>query len=279
MKRIAILAVASALSACGGGSSSNNLNAAANTKFSYGTSTSPATSTATSAASSQLSALVSASSSTTPDSVQSATQLSSITGSLLTTSSVSYLSAGTAPQFLDVAQQALAVSQQGLMASNFDNPACVAQPTPTSVVFSNCTVTSSSSGTTETDTINGSFAVANGTATWNATVQVAMNESGVNVNANATFAGSVTVTSTTVKGTMEDDVSATASMNGQTYAAEVSESVALDVGYDANRCIDGGTLEAKRVWVTKPNVQGNYVNQGALVTWTACGVANVALSN
>ncbi len=278
MKRVAILAVAGALSACGG-SSSNNLNAAANTKFSYGTSTTPASSTVTSSASSQLSALVTASSSTTPASVQSATQLSTITDSLLTTSNVSYLVAGTAPQFVDVAQQALAVSQQGLMASNFDNPGCVTQPTPTSVNFSNCTTTSTSSGITETDTINGSFAVANGTATWSATMRAAVSESGVTVNANATFAGTMTVTSTTAKGSMEDDVSVTASANGQNYAAEVSESVALDVTYDGSRCIDGGTLEAKRVWVTKPNVQGNYANQGALVTWTGCGAATVAFSN
>ncbi|HZZ85246.1 MAG TPA: hypothetical protein VFE30_11965 [Anaeromyxobacteraceae bacterium] len=273
MKRIALLVVAAALSACGGGSSNNNISAAANKTFSYGTA-GQASLYQTSAVSSQLSSLSGATSSTSSSSAQAAVGTSGVTGALLTGSSLSYLSAASTAQALSVSGQALTAG------ASFDNPACVTQPTLTSVNFANCTVTSTSTSFTDKLTVNGSFAVVGDLVTWNVTANFALSGSGVTENVVLKYSGNFTVTSAAIKGTSMADVNVSASGNGQSATAEVSEAVVVDVTRDATGCINGGTVEAKRVWVTRPNVQGTtFADQGARITWTGCNTATIAFSN
>jgi hypothetical protein len=76
-------------------------------------------------------------------------------------------------------------------------------------------------------------------------------------------------------------VSGSASAGGRSESVAVSESVALGVIYSsAPACITSGKLEAKRVWTHRPGdgSGAEYANRGALVTWTGCGIATIALS-
>jgi hypothetical protein len=95
----------------------------------------------------------------------------------------------------------------------------------------------------------------------------------------ATTAGSVT----TLNGTLGQELAASGTVDGNSDAFDVSEAVVLTgITYDKTppACVTGGTLEAKRIWVKRPNgaTAVSLPDKGAKVTWASCGNATIAIS-
>ncbi len=264
------------VAACGNNSGGN---AAASRTFTYGS--------ATTASAEQLSALdVSrvVTQKTSPD-ASSAVGLVDVSGttSALLGSSVGYLSGSSAQQQAlaygtSVAKRELITPSSGA----FDNPACVTS-TSTSVTLSGCTITINENSATAKVNADGNLKVSGDTLTWDVTIKVSFTEtSSITGSASYHDSGTLTVTSTTVKGSMLAELDITATANGQTQSFGVDESLNLDVTYDPN-CptgVTGGTLEAKRVFTARPSsyTATNLPDRGAKVTWTGCGTGMFALS-
>jgi hypothetical protein len=172
-------------------------------------------------------------------------------------------------------------------AAAFDDPACAAV-TSGKVTFTGCRVTvSQSSGGASTSgsvTVNGdvSLSADRQTLTWDLTYGVALTMSGTNaITMSGTMhsAGSVVSTATTAVGTVGSEVSLTVSAGGQTVSAALDESLTFDVTRSdacASR-VTGGTLEAKRVWTSRPSGASatQLPDAAAKVQWTGCGTATV----
>jgi len=167
---------------------------------------------------------------------------------------------------------------------SFDNPACLVE-TPTSVQLTNCSITLTSTNLREVITASGSMSVDPTTRTlaWDLSIGIALEVSGaepLSVSASNHVAGQLTVTATTVRGSMQSELSGSVSAQGQRVVMGVDESVDLDLTYaDAAACasrVTGGTVEARRVWTARP--QGaNLPDAAAKVTWTGCGAATIQL--
>jgi len=169
----------------------------------------------------------------------------------------------------------------------FDDPACAAV-TSGKVTFTGCRVTisqaSGGSSTSGSVTVNGdvSLSADRQTLTWDLTYGVALTMSGTNaVTMSGTMhsAGNVASTATTAVGTVGSEVSLTVSAGGQTLSAALDESLTFDVTRSdacASR-VTGGTLEAKRVWTSRPAGASatQLPDQAAKVQWTGCGTATV----
>jgi hypothetical protein len=96
-------------------------------------------------------------------------------------------------------------------------------------------------------------------------------------------AGRVVATATTAVGSITSEVSLTVSGGGQTLSAALDESLAFDVTR-SDTCassVTGGTLEAKRVWTTRPAgaTPAQLPDEGATVEWTGCGTATLRLGS
>jgi len=93
--------------------------------------------------------------------------------------------------------------------------------------------------------------------------------------------GQVVATATTATGSAASEASLTASIAGQTMSAALHESLTFDVTRSASCAtgVTGGTLEAKRVWITRPAAvpAAELPDAAARVTWTGCGTASVQL--
>ncbi len=176
-------------------------------------------------------------------------------------------------------------------AAAFDVPACAAV-TSGKVTFSGCRVTvAQSSGGTSTSgsvTVNGevSLSADRQTLTWDLTYGIGLTMSGSSplaMSGTLHSAGLVVATSTTAVGDITSEVSLTVSAAGQTVSAALDESVAFDVTR-SDTCssgVTGGTLEAKRVWTSRPAgvPVAQLPDEAAKVQWTGCGTATVQLGS
>jgi hypothetical protein len=172
-------------------------------------------------------------------------------------------------------------------AAAFDVPAC-AVVTSGKVTFNGCSVTvSQSSGGTSTSgsvTVTGdvSLSADRQTLTWDLTYGVGLAMSGstpLTMSSTLHSAGRVVVTATTAVGSITSEVALTVSVSGQTVSAALDESLAFDVTR-SDTCasgVTGGTLEAKRVWTSRPAgvPPAQFPDSAARVEWTGCGMANV----
>lgn len=174
-------------------------------------------------------------------------------------------------------------------AAVFDVPACAAV-TSGKVTFAGCRVTvaqsSGGSSTSGSVTVNGAVSLAadGQTLTWNLTYGIALTMSGASpLTTSGTLhsAGRVLVTATTAVGAITSEVSLTVSASGQTASAGLDESLVFDLAR-SDTCgsgVTGGTLEAKRVWTSRPIgvTPAQLPDEAAKVEWTSCGTARVQL--
>lgn len=173
----------------------------------------------------------------------------------------------------------------------FDVPACVSVSSG-KVTFSGCRVTISetSGGTTlgGSVTVNGDVALSadRQTLTWDLTYGVVLNATGTSalaMNGAMHSAGNVVATATTAVGSATSELSLTVSAGGQTASAAMDESLAFNLTR-SDACasgVTGGTLEAKRVWASRPAgaTAADLPDEAAKVTWSGCGVATVQLGS
>jgi hypothetical protein len=258
------------LGACGGGGSSHD-NVAATTTFAYG-STQPASSAQAGAMGSTVASLEAFRVAPGTSSGLGAADGGSVTGTVLQGDTLGSFSPG----------QVGATS-----GATFDVPACAAVATG-QVTFSGCRVTVNETSATSTIngavTVNGHVSVATDqqTITWELTYGIDLtvtDTASLRVSGHLHTAGQVVVTATTAVGTATTEVSLTASSGGQSASAALDESLAFDVTR-ASTCasgVTGGTLEAKRVWVTRPSGASatDLPDEAAKIAWTGCGVATI----
>jgi hypothetical protein len=290
-KRMAMaLASCLALASCGGNDGPSN--AAVGKTFTYGSSSAYSTSSLDA----QLQGTLGVGSA-------SAASSSSLVGSSDTVAASLLGSSGVGAS-VPAQQQALATSTRAAVRQltvgsgefnyQFENPSCVTV-SATSVTMKACTVTSTFTSGTDSSTskiqVDGSvtYDQSKGELAWDLTATDAMtfSSSGQSGSVNAALhdSGTLTVTASTIKGQLLAELSASASAAGQSASAAVSEAVVIDVTYeDVATCstrIDGGTLEAKRVWTQLPSgaTGPQYSNAGVKVTWTGCGTGTIAYSN
>jgi hypothetical protein len=272
-----------ALTACGGGSDGN---AAIGKTFTYAPA-GPASSTQLGAAGSQIASVIALrdGSSSLDASSAGLADVSSITDALLGSSGadISFAAAPSSPNALTVARgmRRYLTTDVGFV---FENPGCVTR-TLASVTLANCTVTLSEPSDPTISgkvTANGFVSITNSeTLKWDLTVGVTFAKTGAgggSASGSAHRAGTLTMTSTAIKGSMLGELSASATAGGASESAAVSESVELDTTYQLNpTCVTGGTLEAKRVWTKRPS-SGTVHDGAALITWTGCGAGTIAFS-
>jgi hypothetical protein len=176
-------------------------------------------------------------------------------------------------------------------AAAFDVPAC-ATITGSRVTFSGCRVTvSQSSGGTSTSgsvTVDGevSLSADRQTLDWGLTYGIGLTMTGASplaMSGTLHSAGRVLATTTTAVGAITSEVSLTVSAGGQTVSAALDESLAFDV-IRSGTCasgVTGGTLEARRVWTSRPaGVPASQLpDEAARVEWTGCGMATIQLGS
>ena len=277
-KRIAV-AVASclALAACGG----DGGNAAVGKTFTYGA-TENASFQQTSALDVQLSGALALKSAPDATKAQDLASVSDITAALFGDSAFSLSTASPEQQRL-LAVGARAAARQLVTGGDvFDNPACVVTTT-TSVTMKGCTITVTDSGMTSKVQVDGavSFDPAKATLTWDFTVTDALSYPVESFSASVRMheSGTLTVTDTTIKGQLLAELSASVSAPTASRSLGVSEAVSLDVTYDGQDCVTGGTLEAKRVWTDRGGVSATLLpDKAAKITWAACGLGYIAFS-
>ena len=268
------LGAALVLAGCGG-SSTTHTNTAAGTPFVYGSSQ-PATSGQAGAMGGTVASIDAFLASPGTGSGLGAADAGNIAGAILQGGAVDSFSPST-------------VGATG--ASPFDVPSC-AVVSSTRVTFTGCKVTvSQTSGGTSTNgsvTVNGdvSLSADHQTLAWDLTYGVALTMSGTSaltMSATQHSNGSVVATATTAVGTVTSEVSLTVSAAGQTLSAAVDESLTFDVTRSGTCAtgVTGGTLEAKRVWTSRPaGVPADQVpDEAARIQWTGCGTGTIQFGN
>jgi hypothetical protein len=265
------------LAACGGGGGGGN--AAEGKVFTYGE---PVAATAEMAVLDGL--LASAGQAQAGLDVASGTGLAnfgSISATLLDPSGVAVPrlapAAGLAPQ------ASLAVSPAD---AGFDDPACMtvqASEAGTTVRLARCRETTVDVDGTMVVTIDGFMtATQPGTLEWDLTVTASMTAQQGSMTAAAHQAGALELTASTFKGKLRSEVDVTVRSGTSTMAAGVDEAVDVDVTYQTApvACVNGGTLEVKRVWTRRPPgaTAEETRDAAARVTWTGCGTGTIEFS-
>jgi len=172
-------------------------------------------------------------------------------------------------------------------AAAFDVPAC-AVVTSGKVTFNGCRVTvSQSSGGTATSgsvTVDGevSLSADRQALTWDLDYGIGLSMSGsspISMSGTLHSAGRVVATATTAVGSVASEISLTVTASGQTVSAALDESLAFDVTRSTSCAsgVTGGSLEAKRVWISRPaGVPSSQLpDEAARVEWSGCGTATV----
>jgi hypothetical protein len=266
---------------CGGGSSTHQ-NAAAAKSFTYGAPTT-ATAAQSGVLQTQLDTAIAAQNNPGGTSAMGLADFQSVTTTLLGDSGAALAVAGASP----VMQRALAgrAAIAGGTVTGFDDPTCQTV-TASSVTLKGCTTTIVYGTTTERVSVSGSLALsnANQTLTWDLSIAVAVTDTsmGIGETVNVHQSGTLTVTASTIQGSMLSETTANVTYGGMTFTFGFDESVNVDVTYAGSPpCVTSGTLEAKRVWTQRPvgAPASAYPDLGAKVTWTGCNVATIALSN
>lgn len=296
-KRMAVaLASCLALSACGGGSGSAG-NAAASKTFTYGTPSAAGT-YSTSALDTQVSGTVAAGTASSAAGGAVVGNADGLTASLL--GSGTGITAGTSPAQraalalgAHTALSQLSTAPGGEFGFTFDNPGCQTT-TATSITMKGCTVTSTYTGTSLTETskvqVDGSLGYdpTKGQFTWDFTVGDVTSFTSSGQSGSVTIglheAGTITVTATTIQGQMTAEATMSGSSPQGSASLTVDEAVNVNLTYaDAVTCptrVTGGTVEAKRVWTNRGGASTTALpDAAAIVTWTGCGKGNIAFSN
>jgi hypothetical protein len=264
------LGAALLLAGCGG-SSTSHTNSAASTPFSYGSSQ-PATSDQAGAMDGTVASIDAFLASPGTGSGLGAADAGSVAGAILQGGAVDSFSPS-------------AVGATG--ASPFDVPSC-AVVSSGKVTFTGCkvTVSQTSGGTSTTGsvTVNGdvSLSADHQTLDWDLTYGVALTMNGTSaltMSGTQHSKGDVVATATTAVGAVTSEVSLRVSAAGQTLSAAVDESLTFDVTR-SDTCatgVTGGTLEAKRVWTSRPAgvPADQLLDEAAKVQWTGCGTGTI----
>jgi len=262
------------LGACGGGTSPGE-NAATGATFVYG-SPQAATSAQAGAMGATVSSIDAFRTSPGTGAGLGAADAASVTGALLQGGSIGSFSPA---------------SVGATSAAVFDVPAC-ASVGGGRVTFTACRVTVSPSAgngsASGSVTVTGDVTLsADGqTLAWDLTYGVALTMSGttaLSMSGTLHSAGRVLATATTATGAITSAISLTVSAAGQTTSAALDESLGFDVTRSVACAagVTGGTLEAKRVWSTRPTGASStqLPDAAALVEWTGCGTATIRLGS
>lgn len=257
VQKAAVALASLVLASCGGGGG----NAALSKTFSYGAAQAPTSSEQVAASSAKSSVTASQSFGSSPDATKATTIVSLADD--LAASALGAVAVATGfpqnPQLSRALRTAATV------------PACTTS-TATSVTFKDCTDTESGFSFT----LNGSISVASNTLTWDITGGFAGVDQGITFNVNIHQSGSLTVTSTTVKGNGLSEISGSASGNGQSISFGVSTAALIDLTYNAT-CVTAGTIEVKRAWSPRPNgaTAAQLPDVAVKLTWTGCDAVQV----
>jgi len=267
-KAAALLAACAGLAACGGSATAGS-NAAASKSFNYGSPGAPTQTETDSAVSAEGQLGAARDFNKTPDAAKGESFIS-----ISDTLAAGFLGKSSLPMMNH--QKTMGdLIHRGV--SGDDILAC-AVTTATSVTYTNCTQTDG--GTTVT--LNGSITVSAGAANWDLMGSVSGSSNGETINATFHYAGTMTVTATTITGTAGTDLHVTVSGQSGNFSAGASTAAILNLTYQStpSYCITGGTLEVKEVWTERPQgAQANqFVDAGAKITWTGCDTVQVARS-
>jgi hypothetical protein len=290
LKRSAAIFICALMAACGSSDGPKG-NAAANTIFTYGTTSTPVSGQSSTAISGQIQNMVSTAGSPSGATASQFQSFSGITNSLLGSTEYTGYSKFT-PDSPSAARDLAfnLISKQMNAPSQAINPACYTA-TATSVTFNNCTDTETFEEMTVTYTINGSVSVTGSyTLAWNFTIGMVGtgtgSAAGVSVTAAFSTSGNITLTELTqttgtIVGSEIASLDITVSAQGQSARVAVDESLDLNVQYNTscNYFVVGGTLEAKRVWTAVPQgLENELRNVAVKVTWTGCGTGTYVRS-
>ncbi len=281
MKRWLAPVVCAAITACGAGSHPGD--AAAPEGYTYGA-PAPASAQQTAAAQAPLTSALDMQGSPDATNAAALANLNRVVTELLgnPTAGLSAL--------LDPAQLATLTTVWNAVATDLTpvfgalNSGCV-EKTSTSVTFKGCTVTWSQPLLFCSVTIDGAFSVTESALQWDLTLQGCVDISAPIVAGTGTGtlheAGSLALGGGALKGAILSDVTLDLSIAGKSLAFSVSESLDLDVAYQASDlCAIGGTLVATRVWKDRPLGQtpDSLPDSSMKIGWSACGAAQVALA-
>jgi hypothetical protein len=271
MRRAVALTVVSLLAACGGGSSNNNNNNNNNNtptlhNFSYGAPAAPSAvqqSTATTAQT-QLNGVVTASNGGQVVNASSAPTLTDTLAASLPASLVSAPSPDEARA--NPAGPVAAVRRSSALSGN-----CITVNGST-ITYANCSL----SETGYTITLNGSLSSSSNSVTWNLTETYTYSASGYSLNGNATWAGNIAATASTITGQGRSTYHYTGNYQNINIAYDYIAAIDINLTYQTSPfCINGGTLEIRRVVATSAG-NATPVHDAALkFTWTGCGTYTV----
>lgn len=165
------------------------------------------------------------------------------------------------------------------LGEGFDDPACMSA-TPGEVRYTRCTITDPDG--TMTVGVDGTFTRTADVFSWDATVVVTMTDVDFSMRGTNRLYGSFTFGPSTIAGRARSDVSASATIQGQSMSAGTTTIADVDLVYARDPfCVTGGTLELRRVWTQRPPDMprtGEYADQGVKFTWEGCGLVMVARS-
>lgn len=244
------------LVSCGGGGG----NAAVSKTFNYGAPQAPSTSEQAAASSAKTSVTASSGFGSSPD-ASKATAIVSLADDL----------AATALGGVVLANMPQDPRVRRALSTAATVPECTTA-TANSVTFNNCTQTESGF----TFTLNGSVSATADSVTWNITGGFSGSDQGISFNVNIHQSGTLTVTSTTVKGSALSEIAGSVSGNGQNVSFGVSTAALVDLTYNAT-CVTSGSIEVKRVWSPRPNgaTGPEFADVGVKLTWTGCDTVQV----
>ena len=267
MRRAVALTVVSLLAACGGGSNNNNNNNKNNNTptlrtFSYGAPAAPtaAQQNTGTTAQTQLHGVVTA---TNGGQVVNASSAPTLTDTLAASLPAS-LVAPSNPEEMQAnpAGPVAAVRRSSALSGN-----CVSVNGST-ITYANCSL----SETGYTITLNGSLSSTSNTVTWNLTETYTYSLSGYSLSGNATWAGNIAATSSTITGQGRSTYHYTGNYQNINIAYDYIAAIDINLTYQTTPsfCINGGTLEIRRVVATSAG-SATPVHDAALkFTWTGC---------
>jgi len=172
----------------------------------------------------------------------------------------------------------LTVSPQAL-GDGFDDPTCVTL-VPGRITYDHCTMTGldvMSIG------VNGWMGRTGDVIAWDLDTTMTMADVDFTMTTVMAASGSVTITASTIAGQARTDISASGNADGMRFRMGYTTLADLDLTYQPEPafCVTGGTLEVRRVWTERMAgmpTDGEYADQGVKLTWTGCGVVQVARS-
>jgi len=271
MRRAAVMTVVSLLAACGGGSGSGNNNNNNNNNngtvrsFSYGTpaAATPAQQGTATTAQTQLNGVVTA---THGGQVINASGAPTLTDTLAASLPALLAVPDPAEAEADPAGPVAAVRRSSALSGN-----CISVNGST-INYNNCSLSEPG----YTISLNGSLSSTSNAVTWTLTETYSYSASGYTLNGNANWGGTLQATGSTITGNGRSTYHYTGNYQNVNVSYDYTAAIDINLSYSASPfCINGGTLEIRRV-VTTNNGGSAPVHDAALkFTWTACNTYTV----